>query len=52
MSDAMKAGRANCMRERQMMHGVKQRPKREEWRYDAITAGHTREDESVAEYLE
>lgn len=52
MSDAMKAGRANCMRGRQMMHGIKQKPKGEKWRYDAITAAHIHEDESVAEYLE
>jgi hypothetical protein len=52
MSDAMKAGRPNCMCERQMTHGRKQRPNGEVWRYDAITADHTHEDESVAEYLE
>lgn len=53
MSDAMKAGRANYMRVRQMMHGIKRRPKGERWRrYNAITADHTHEDGSEAEYLE
>lgn len=52
MSDAMKAGRAKYMRGRQMMHGIKRGLKGEGRRYDAITAGRTHEDGSVAEYLE